>query len=239
MSLPPSVLPVIDLMRGQVVHARAGLRALYQPLVSPWCEQAHDPFRLIDALRRQFGLNEYYVADLDALEERGPQWDLIAHLIQKGCRLWLDAGIQSKGEAERWLAQGVERVIVAGESLPSFSHLQQMFNENYNDRLVYSLDLTKGKMRLRPGVFPGMEPLAVVNQVTALGCVSLIVLDTATVGVSNGPATLPLCRQIREQYPNCTLISGGGVRSKDDITEMEQFGVDRVLVSTWLHQGCP
>jgi len=239
MSIPASVLPVMDLMSGKVVHARAGLRSQYQPLISTWCQKAHDPFVLMNAGRQQFGLNEYYLADLDALEGCDPQQDIIARLIQNGYQLWLDAAMQSTREVEYWLAQGVGRIIIASESVSSFSDLQQVFHDNHTDRLVFSLDLVNGKLRSRQGVFPSVEPLAVVDQVAALGCHQFIVLDTAAVGVSLGPMTLPLCRQIREHYPRCTLISGGGVRNKLDIIEMEQAGVDRVLVSTWLHQGCP
>ncbi|HQR06890.1 MAG TPA: HisA/HisF-related TIM barrel protein [Gemmatales bacterium] len=239
MSLPASVLPVIDLMGGQVVHARAGLRSQYQPLISTWCQEAHDPFRLMDVLHQQLGLSEYYLADLDALEGRDPQQDLIANLIELGYQLWMDAAIQSTSEAGYWLTQGVDRVIVAGESLSSFSCLQRMFDGNLQDRVVFSLDLMEGRLRSRLGVFPDMEPLTVVGKVAELGCRHFIVLDAAAVGVSHGPSTLSLCTQIRERYPCCTLISGGGVRNKVDITVMEEAGVDRVLVSTWLHQGCP
>lgn len=233
------MLPVIDVMKGQVVHARGGVRSQYQPLKSQWCQNAHDPFKLMDAIHQQFGLKEYYLADLDALEGRNPQQDLITRAIQNGYHLWLDAAIQSTSEVKQSLSVGVERVIVASESMLSFSHLESICHGNHRDRLVFSLDLIEGKLRSKPGVFPGMEPLAVVDKVAAVGCLHFIVLDTTAVGVSKGPTTLPLCRLIRERYPHCTLISGGGVRNKKDITEMVQAGADRVLVSTWLHQGCP
>ena len=239
MRLPPSVLPVIDLMGGQVVHARAGRRSEYRPLVSQWCKQAHDPLILIAALRQQFGISEYYLADLDALEGRSPQSGMITQLIQAGIHLWLDAGISSVSKAQEWLSMGVDRVIIASESLPSLSTLHELFHSQYADRLIFSLDLVAGRLRSRPDVFPDEEPLAVVGEIIRAGCRQLIILDTAVVGTSHGPTTVSLCREILARHPHCKIISGGGVRNRIDITQLEEAGVERVLVSTWLHQGCP
>lgn len=233
------MLPVIDLKGGLVVHARAGHRSHYRPVISTWSQEAHDPFKLMSALRQQLGMNEYYLADLDALEGRTPQVNLITCLMNSGYQIWLDAAIHSSDVAAKWLTQGVYRLIIAGESLPSIPHLQQLHESITSDRLVYSLDLLQGKLRTMPGVFHDEEPLAVIDQVAALGCRQFIVLDASAVGVSQGTTTLAICTQIRKKHPDCTLISGGGIRNRKDIHEAEQAGVDRVLVSTWLHQGCP
>jgi HisA/HisF family protein len=239
MPLPPSVLPVIDLMDGQVVHARAGRRSEYRPLVSQWSEQAQDPLILTDALRQQFGVSEYYLADLDALEGRTPQQGMISRLIKDGIHLCLDAGISSVSKVEEWLSMDVDQVIIASESLFSLSTLHELFHCQYADRLIFSLDLVSGNLSARPRVFPDEEPLAVVDEIIRAGCRQLIILDMATVGTLHGPTTFNLCREIHERYPFCSIISGGGVRNKIDITQLEDVGVKRVLVSTWLHQGCP
>ncbi|MFT3879307.1 MAG: HisA/HisF-related TIM barrel protein [Gemmatales bacterium] len=239
MLIAASVLPVLDLMQGQVVHAVAGRRSQYQPLTSKWCEHAHDPLKLTRALHQRFGFIDYYLADLDALEGKESQQLSMARLVEQGCQLWLDAGFQSVKTAQNYLAHGLKRLIVAGETLSSVSMLRQMTETIFADQLVFSLDLSRGKLRSSPGVFPSDEPLEVVDCVIETGFRQFIVLDTADVGVSQGPSTVALCRQIQQRHPGCTIISGGGVRNRADIQTLENAGVERVLVSTWLHQGCP
>src|SRR5262245_28190667 len=107
------VLPVMDLTGGEVVHARAGRRVAYQPLQSIWTEYAADPLKLAAAYQKRFGIAEWYVADLDALEGREPQKDVIHRLIAQGLHLWLDAGIRNVSQASACVKTGVQRVIVA------------------------------------------------------------------------------------------------------------------------------
>lgn len=238
MPLPPSLLPVIDLMGGQVVHARAGKRSGYHPLVSKWCEQAYDPLMLTTTLRHQFEISEYYLADLDALEGGAPQQGMITQLIEAGIHLWLDAGISSISVAQDWLSMGVDRVIIASESLSSISSLHELFHSQFADRLIFSLDLVAGRLRSRSDVFPNEEPMTVVDEIIRADCRQFIILDTADVGTSHGPTTVNFCREIHARHPRCSIISGGGVRNRMDITQLVEAGVERVLVSTWLHQGC-
>ncbi|HQR41989.1 MAG TPA: hypothetical protein PLX97_04880, partial [Gemmatales bacterium] len=66
----------MDLKAGQVVHALAGRRCTYRPLHTPWISDAHQPIKLAKAVRERFQWNEWYVADLDAIEGRGQQHEL-------------------------------------------------------------------------------------------------------------------------------------------------------------------
>ena len=65
----PILVPVVDLLAGQVVHARRGERSRYQPIQSPLCPGS-DLLPLARALRRASGSALLYAADLDALTER-------------------------------------------------------------------------------------------------------------------------------------------------------------------------
>ena len=60
------VIPVIDLKGGLAVHAVRGDRERYRPLRSRIAEGS-DPVDLTHAVRERFGLDELYVADLDAI----------------------------------------------------------------------------------------------------------------------------------------------------------------------------
>ena len=70
------VVPVIDLKDGTAVHAVRGERERYRPVRSALAREDGDPLALARAFRSTLGLDELYVADLDAIageSERGPQ----------------------------------------------------------------------------------------------------------------------------------------------------------------------
>jgi phosphoribosylformimino-5-aminoimidazole carboxamide ribotide isomerase len=81
------------------------------------------------------------------------------------------------------------------------------------------------------------DPFAIAEHVIRAGIRSLIVLDLSAVGMGKGVITGDLCRAIRERYPRVELITGGGVRSIEDIRSAIQAGADQVLVASALHDG--
>src|SRR6476646_6037010 len=67
-----ALIPVIDLKDGGVVHARAGKRADYRPLETPF-GLADDPVAIARALLAVTDSPILYVADLDAIAGTGHQ----------------------------------------------------------------------------------------------------------------------------------------------------------------------
>lgn len=235
--LPRSVLPVLDLRQGQVVHARAGQRACYQPLVSRWTTDASHPLRLTSALTSLSGCNEFYLADLDAIEGTGTHHEVVQQLISSGYQLWLDAGVTRLEEIDSWLSLGIHRIILASESILSLTILTQAIENGWSSQLVFSLDLFQGKARSLPGTWGTEDPLIILSTAHQLGISQFIILDTAAVGTSQGCPTLPLCQAFRRESPEASIITGGGVRSWQDIALLEQHGIDRILLSTLLHDA--
>ena len=67
------VIPVIDLMGGEVVRARMGDRASYRPIESP-LSPTSDPVDVVRGLLAAYPFPTLYVADLDAIRARGRQF---------------------------------------------------------------------------------------------------------------------------------------------------------------------
>ena len=90
------IIPAIDILQGQVVHARPGARKDYLPIQSSLSDAAA-PEAIIDALLDLFPFKIIYLADLDAIRERGSEVNkhLICRLLLKYPQIsfWLDAGI--------------------------------------------------------------------------------------------------------------------------------------------------
>ncbi|GFP25839.1 phosphoribosylformimino-5-aminoimidazole carboxamide ribotide isomerase, partial [Candidatus Hakubella thermalkaliphila] len=126
------VIPVIDIRKGLAVWAVAGRREEYRPVSSCLVEGA-DPLRLAQAFREKLGLEGLYVADLDAIQGKGHNYEVIAALAQQvgpagrsGVQLMVDAGTTSLDSARRVLALGASKVIIGSETLQSWSLLEEI-----------------------------------------------------------------------------------------------------------------
>ncbi len=235
-SLTAEILPVLDLMGGVVVRGVAGRRDTYQPISSELVDSA-EPDRVARAFQEKLGLHRFYVADLDAIEHDRPSLSMIERLADNQRQVLVDAGLRDIERARALLDHGATAVIAGLETLPGPQLLQRLVDAIGPDRLIFSLDLKQGVPMVDPTVWPDPRPLELADSAIAAGVKQLIVLDLAGVGTGSGLPTLPLCRQIREKHPDVALITGGGIRNRDDIVSAARAGVDSVLVASALHDG--
>ncbi len=84
---------------------------------------------------------------------------------------------------------------------------------------------------------PHDGPIAVAQRAIGCGVRKMIVLDLARVGSGSGAGSLDLCRTVRQLWPQVQLISGGGVRSAEDLRTLAVAGCQAALVATSLHDG--
>jgi phosphoribosylformimino-5-aminoimidazole carboxamide ribotide isomerase len=224
------ILPVLDLMAGQIVRAVAGRRANYRPLVSPLARSAF-PLHVAEGYRSHLGLSELYLADLDAIEKQQPNFGAYEELQANGFRLWLDAGIRRPDEVGQLAALGLERIIVALETLDSVSMTSDICRLWGPDRLAFSLDLLPG----RPLAESRREQI--VDTVAAAGIRSVIVLDLGRVGLGQGTGTESTCRALAASHPDLEILAGGGIRSPQDLQQLRRNGVRGALIATAFHEG--
>lgn len=86
------ITAVLDVLAGNAVRAIAGERASYRPWNLPFLADA-SPLTAAEYLRRTFGCETLYLADLDAIAGRPPNRDVWCDLLAAGFRLRLDAGL--------------------------------------------------------------------------------------------------------------------------------------------------
>jgi phosphoribosylformimino-5-aminoimidazole carboxamide ribotide isomerase len=233
------VIPVLDVAGGMAVHARGGVRAAYAPVRSVLSPVEGDVARLAGAFRDALGLDELYLADLDAIVTGAAPTGFVRVLAGSGVRVWLDAGVSGAARARMAVAEGADRVIIGLETLPSALALEEIVAEVGGERLAFSVDLRDGMPVMHPAAAASglpVESLALAELAIAIGIHRLIVLDLARVGSERGiEAALP--RAIRARAPGVELVAGGGVRDMDDLATLARAGCDAALVGTALHEG--
>lgn len=189
-------------------------------------------------MKRALGLNELYLADLDALAGGPPDVKLYQSLLDEGAVLWLDAGIRTVNECESMLRLGVPRVILGLESLAGVQAMRQVASLAAADRLIFSLDLRSGTvMRAAASDWPDDDPLAIARLAIEASIRRLIVLDVVRVGMGQGVGTMELLTAIKSLAPEVELVAGGGIACWQDLHDLEAIGVSAALVGSALHDG--
>lgn len=231
---PLALIPVLDLMGGQVVRALRGERSRYQPMRSRLCAGS-DPLVLARALCEHSRSPVLYVADLDALQGGPAQADLLRALLAAlpGRRLWLDAGFAEAAAAQALFARLGEAAgrcdpVYASESLRSAEALAACFapGDALGERALLSLDRRDGQALDRAGAWqrPDLWPRRV------------IVMTLERVGADAGPDLATLAG-LRERSPGSRLIGAGGLRGPQDLAAAAAAGAQGWLVASALHDG--
>ncbi len=231
-----NLIPVVDLLQGQVVRAVRGDRKAYRPIVSALCASS-DPVTVARILCDHCAARQLYVADLDALQGGPVQIAVLADLLRAlpEVELWLDAGLADidAGEALRsQLAPYASRIVLVfgSESLRSREALERRFAKDEEDAgagrsgAALSLDRRDGQ-RLDPaGCWDAVE----------LWPKRLIVMTLERVGSGAGP-DLETLQEVRRLAPAATVIGAGGIRGEDDLARASAAGADAWLVASALH----
>lgn len=234
------IIPVLDILNQIIVHGVAGQRDTYRPIKS-LLTQSSQPLDVARALRDEFQFSEFYVADLDAIMYGKLNLDLYTKLFDDGFTFLLDCGLRrARDVAALKSLQGLS--IVAGlETLTAPQELGQLVQDWGPQQTVFSLDLKQGKpvvSAAQDNEFTMIDdPLTIVELSIQQGIQRLILLDLAQVGTGKGTGTEKLCQTIRNGHSELQLITGGGIRNKEDLLEQEKWGANGVLVASALHDG--
>lgn len=221
-------------MQGQVVRAQRGDRANYRPIVSRLCEGS-DPVAVARCLVAHCASTRLYLADLDALQGRAAQCEVLRELLAAlpQVELWLDAGFADADAAaalREGLGGGASRVrpVIASESLRSRAAFEDAFGPHgrAGTEALLSLDRRNGARLDAAGCWdtPAWWPAQV------------IVMTLERVGADAGP-DLDTLRAVQARSPSTRVIGAGGIRDAADLVCAEAAGAWAWLVASALHDG--
>jgi phosphoribosylformimino-5-aminoimidazole carboxamide ribotide isomerase len=233
------IIPVIDLLEGQVVRAVRGERARYAPINSALCGSS-DPHAVAQRLLQACNSSLLYIADIDALTGKPAQAHLFTKLLETmpELNLWLDAAFTSPAQARQcinaWCANaghdepGYANRITPVIGTESLAHdIADPFMHDDTD-WVLSLDQRHGK-RLGAGHWfdhPRHWPA------------NVIVMNLDHVGAAAGPDLQALRDAIARSQGLPTprrIIGAGGIRNDLDCDQAARAGAHAWLVASALH----
>ena len=219
-----TVIPVLDLKGGLAVHAVAGRRADYAPIMSPF-GSADDPVAIARGLLAATASPALYVADLDAIEGIGNHFELLRGLSYSlpDITLWVDAGFSNVADCAFWLPLGAT-LVIGSESLEAVDDWRDI-RAAFGDSVVLSLD--RGSEGER-----GPEPLFSDPD---LWPSRLVAIDLSRVGTGDGPDLDQLRTILDMTGGSCAVFSGGGVRNTADLDAIKAMDAAGALIATALH----
>jgi phosphoribosylformimino-5-aminoimidazole carboxamide ribotide isomerase len=232
------LIPVIDLLDGKAVHAIRGQRKQYRPVRSILCNTA-DPLAIASAFHEELGLNEIYIADLDAIQG----FDRIRHrkIIDALARdeqlnLIVDAGISDIDDIRALHDMGIRKAVVGAETLPSWNCLHEIPQKIEGGRLIFSLDMRAGKVLSGCPELRELSPLELLEPLHSAGWLEVLLLDLQRVGSGEGIDPV-LISGAKNRVPALHLLVGGGISGPRELEELKALNVSGALIATAFHNG--
>ncbi len=229
------VIPVLDILNGKVVHGIQGRRDTYKPIVSQLVNTA-DPLDVVQVFGQEFGFKRFYVADLNAIQKSGNNFEVLRILKQTYPRssFMADIGVSTLSDIVNAGKDIADTFILGTETLASLVELDRILSKIGDTKIILSLDLKNGHLLHVPLGF--QENISNFLQTFMMNRISeILVIDLARVGSYAGPI-YPEAMQIRSEYRG-NIILGGGVRNESDLEILQKEGFNGVLIATALHAG--
>ena len=230
------IIPVIDLLDGQVVHAVRGEREKYKPVES-LLVFGSDPVDVAGALIKESGSSELYIADLDAIQGKGNNSRIIAGIgAELGVSLMVDAGCIDADSVLNVKKSGADTVILGSETFSDLNEITHITDKIPADELLFSIDISHGKVISKADELNGSDPIDALSLLSEKDIRRFILLSLDMVGSGEGPG-IELIKRAVSKFPGHVLIAGGGVKYNSHLEQLKSAGADGVLVATALHRG--
>ncbi len=231
------IIPVLDIQKGLAVHARGGNRDHYAPLRSILHEGA-DPVELARAMRDTQHARNIYVADLDAIAGREPNWGTFAAILGLGMFPLVDVGLRHAGDLDDRLLVLGSSVVAGLETVQGPSALAEIVARAGPGRVVFSLDLRDGRPMVPTAESWGtQDPLDLARMAWDSGVAGLILLDLARVGAGRGVGTQSILKALLRERPEAKILVGGGISGPEEVLALARAGASGVLVGSAIHDG--
>lgn len=218
------VIPVIDLMGGEVVRARVGHRASYRPIETA-LSPTSDAVDVVRGLLALYPFPTLYAADLDAIQRNGDNFSVLRRIRSEfpELRIWIDSGAADRDAVDALIRADLGELVIGSESQRDVALISQHEDSR---RIVLSLDF-------RGDAFQGPEEILTEPKLWPR---RVIVMTLARVGSGAGPDLARLAA-IGSIAGDREIYAAGGVRDASDLSALKTAGAAGALIATALHDG--
>jgi len=229
------VIPVIDLLYSEAVHAIKGDRSNYKPLESKYFNTTN-PYDIIEFLNQNFDFKEFYIADLDSIMRKKPNLNLILELLENlPIEIMLDPGIIDDLDLRSYHRLKLSHLIIGLETINNLKVIENAINMFGNDNIILSIDMYNEKVISNIKELKNLNPIEIMKKIVNLNVSNYILLDLYKVGRKLGDIS-QIYLEIREKFDG-NFIVGGGIRDFNEIMIYKDNNFSGVIIATALYDG--
>lgn len=229
------IIPVIDILNSEAVHAIKGEREKYKPLKSVLVKSSN-PINIVKKIKREASINEVYIADLDAILRREPNFSLLTKILKiPEIKVMIDPGIILANNIIEYSTYALDSLILGLETIINLEVISDCLEIIGSRKTIVSIDMYREAIQTNVKELQNQSPIETIKRIEDLGAKKIILLDLYKVGQKIGGIP-PLYLKIREQFSG-QIIVGGGIKDIRDIETYKHHDFSGVLVGTALHDG--
>ncbi|NHI94679.1 MAG: hypothetical protein EAX96_19465 [Candidatus Lokiarchaeota archaeon] len=235
------VIPVLDILtidgKKQVVRGIKGERKKYRPIRSSKILNDSSPIKMAQKFKELADFNELYIADLDAIQGINKELEYINNITKKlDYKIMLDAGISSLSDIEALKYLNIDKLIIGTETLKDINELKNITKVLGKSKVILSIDLLNGQLLTRNEKFKSQTLNEFLKLIERININEIIFLELTQVGSKRG-INKKLIDIMKDNLKNTKLITGGGVKTIQDLSSMQELGINGALIATAFHEG--
>ena len=223
------VFPAIDLYEGKAVR-------LFKGDYAQMTVYNENPLAVAEDFKRA-GATCLHVVDLEGAKSgETPNIDTVTALSAlEGLFVEVGGGIRSMEVVDRYLAAGVDRVILGTAAVKDEAFLREAVAK-YGERIAVGVDIKDGMVAIKGWVEKSTEnAFDFCEKMQRMGVKTLICTDISRDGAMRG-ANHALYRELSCRF-DMQIVASGGVSSMADVTALADMGLYGAIVGKAYYTG--
>ncbi|MDR1466894.1 MAG: hypothetical protein LBI55_00500 [Oscillospiraceae bacterium] len=228
------IIFALDIKNEKVVHGIQGKRYWYAPPKNKLFDPPI-PENIVNTVIKKYGINKFYIADLNSIMKNGNNFFILDSLIQKFkfSDFYIDAGIYNQDYISDYLKKGYSKVIIGLETLKNIGILKDLYKQ-YGDKILFSLDLYNGIPVTSDRNLLNKQASEIIKLVKNYGAKEIIFLDINSVGAMLGHNSV-YTSLVETWGSEIDIFVAGGIKSIENISEFKKLGVKGVILASLIY----
>lgn len=223
------IYPAIDLYRGKAVR-------LYKGDYAQMTVYSDDPPAIAEDFAR-CGATHMHIVDLEGAKSGStPNFDIILEIKRRGglfCEV--GGGIRSMETVDRYLANGIDRVILGTAAVTEPGFLEEAVKK-YGGRIAVGMDIKDGLVAIKGWTEKSaLTAFDFCETLQKIGVETIICTDISRDGAMKG-TNHQLYKELTERF-SMQIIASGGVSSMEDVERLAQAKLYGAIIGKAYYTG--
>lgn len=223
------IFPAIDIYEGKVVRL---LKGDYEKM-TVYSDSVVDKAVEIKASGGEW----LHLVDLEGAKDgTTPNFSYVEEICKKtGLKVEIGGGIRSKETIEKYLAAGVERIILGTRAATDSDFLKEMA-EKFGDKIAVGIDVREEKVAIK-GWLEVLDKniFDFVGELREIGIKNIIVTDIAKDGAMSG-INVSFYEEL-SKFTDMDITASGGVTTLDDLIKLKNTGIYGAILGKAMYTG--